>query len=385
MGLGSSKCCKKTAKRGEKTPSKDPEPERGTRDEEPGFSRRNERSKAGSDDEAAPVVSPFDPDPGVFYSRPLSKKSLSSDRSDRSRGMGRTREGRNRRDETKSDSKRHHKKSNGKVGEERILKYHRENPEKAPLLGSSSEEEYDDRGEPVAKNWIGVCPARLQHRVWWWSVTFIVCFILCAGVFLGFAHSFEGRDSHREGSPGPRSPERAPVSRGVAMDGRAEAPGARVEAWTEETNEDRKPRVEELVLLSTRGKPWEARAEATQEAEKRRGSGGEAYSNDEDEAEDEDDEDDDAAARRSSSSSKPTLAKSSRRNPRATLSKGDATRSEEKIETSKRKKTKGIWEGFDVSRLGSLKTDLRSSESAAEKSARKPPRRVGVSHVVSAS
>ena len=79
------------------------------------------------------------------------------------------------------------------MGEERILKFHKEHPDEAPLLGSSSEEEFDADGQPIPKNWIGVCPAKLQHRVWWWSITFVLCFIAGMGVFLGLSHAYELR------------------------------------------------------------------------------------------------------------------------------------------------------------------------------------------------
>ena len=93
------------------------------------------------------------------------------------------------------------------------MRYHAEHPARAPLLGSSSESEYDEYGHGVgsSKTWIGVCPAKLQHRVWWWSVTFILCFILCAGMFLGLAHSF----SPGNGSS-PSSPAAAEVTPNVA-------------------------------------------------------------------------------------------------------------------------------------------------------------------------
>jgi hypothetical protein len=61
----------------------------------------------------------------------------------------------------------HHHRSNKKVGEDTILQFHKDHPTKAPLLGSSSEEDEDGDGGKASKNWIGVCNARLQHRVWW--------------------------------------------------------------------------------------------------------------------------------------------------------------------------------------------------------------------------
>ena len=202
MGLGPSKCCKKPAKEGEKTPLRGDD-ERGRGGAKAGFSGRHAGDRDGGDArEGVSLESPVDPDPGVFYAKPASKSSHSTDRSERTGRGGRKSRRRDRdksrgrdehRDKDDTSGKRHHRRSNAeKVGEERILEYHREHPERAPLLGSSSEEEYDEEGQPVPKNWIGVCPSRTQHRVWWWSVTFILCFILCAGVFLGFSHSFSG-------------------------------------------------------------------------------------------------------------------------------------------------------------------------------------------------
>lgn len=204
MGLGPSKCCKSKIKESEKTPLT--EAERGDGGLKAAFSGRD---KNGRDTDAP---SPIDPDPGVFYAKPASKTSSRSDRSDeRRRGRGRRDKSRGRRDKNwgrngeddreldqhpNNSPNKHHRKSSQRVGEERILKYHRDHPDRAPLLGSSSEEEYDEEGHSVgtSKTWIGVCPAKLQHRVWWWSVTFILCFILVCGVFLGFAHSFSPED-----------------------------------------------------------------------------------------------------------------------------------------------------------------------------------------------
>ena len=48
------------------------------------------------------------------------------------------------------------------------MKFHKENPTKAPLIGSSSEDEEDANGNTTNPGrWIGVCNARMQHRVWW--------------------------------------------------------------------------------------------------------------------------------------------------------------------------------------------------------------------------
>ena len=69
--------------------------------------------------------------------------------------------------------KENKEKLNKKVGEETILKFHKDNPNQAPLLGSSSDEDddglnggggVDGSGSKQVKNWIGVCNARLQHR-----------------------------------------------------------------------------------------------------------------------------------------------------------------------------------------------------------------------------
>jgi len=63
--------------------------------------------------------------------------------------------------------------------------WQREHPAAAPLMGSSSEEEDGGGGGGGSggggTNWIGVCSARLQTRVWAYSVTFILVFILAMG------------------------------------------------------------------------------------------------------------------------------------------------------------------------------------------------------------
>jgi hypothetical protein len=294
MGLGPSKCCKKPAKEGEKTPLRG-DPERGRGGAKAGFSGRRADDRDGGDArEGVSLESPVDPDPGVFYAKPASKSSHSSDRSGRSgrksrrrdRDKSRGRDERRDRDKDDTSSKRHHRRSNAeKVGEERILEYHREHPERAPLLGSSSEEEYDEEGHPVPKNWIGVCPARMQHRVWWWSVTFILCFILCAGVFLGFSHSFSwGHSDDAPAAPAPHTPaphaapQRAPSSKfshslpSVDPSGVSDAAAAvsSVEEQLEEKTEELKEEVEELVPEPPLAVEWER--EAAEEAKEKRSS-----------------------------------------------------------------------------------------------------------------
>jgi len=294
MGLGPSKCCKKPAKEGEKTPLRG-DPERGRGGAKAGFSGRRADDRDGGDArEGVSLESPVDPDPGVFYAKPASKSSHSSDRSGRGgrksrrrdRDKSRGRDERRDRDKDDTSSKRHHRRSNAeKVGEERILEYHREHPERAPLLGSSSEEEYDEEGHPVPKNWIGVCPARMQHRVWWWSVTFILCFILCAGVFLGFSHSFSwGHSDDAPAAPAPHTPaphaapQRVPSSKfshslpSVDPSGVSDAAAAvsSVEEQLEEKTEELKEEVEELVPEPPLAVEWER--EAAEEAKEKRSS-----------------------------------------------------------------------------------------------------------------
>lgn len=290
MGLGPSKCCKKPAKKGEKTPLRGDD-ERGRGGAKAGFSGRHAGDRDGGDArEGVSLESPVDPDPGVFYAKPASKSSHSTDRSERTGRGGRKSRRRDRdksrgrdehRDKDDASGKRHHRRSNAeKVGEERILEYHREHPERAPLLGSSSEEEYDEEGQPVPKNWIGVCPSRTQHRVWWWSVTFILCFILCAGVFLGFSHSFSGGASeHAPDAPAPRT--HAPRATSptfslpphsleprVASDG--DAAVRSVKAQLEEKTEELKEDVEALVPEPPIAVAWERKA--AEEAKEKRSS-----------------------------------------------------------------------------------------------------------------
>ena len=51
------------------------------------------------------------------------------------------------------------------------------------------------------KNWIGVCDAKLQHRVWWWSITFVLFFVIGMGVFLGLAHGYQPDHEDHPTSP----------------------------------------------------------------------------------------------------------------------------------------------------------------------------------------
>ena len=159
----------------------------------------------------------------MFYARPASRSTVdrgsrgsqrADDRSKRGRSKPRGGPNDTARESSAPDkdkrrrarARKHHHRHNSPVGEERILKFHLENPAQAPLLGSSSEEEeeLDEDGNPKAgtsKNWIGVCPAKLQHRVWWWSVTFVLCFILGAGVALGLTVAFQPDRGGSEDTP----------------------------------------------------------------------------------------------------------------------------------------------------------------------------------------
>lgn len=199
MGLGVSKCCKERpsddAGRAERTPLNDAE--RGSA----GAGTSGRATSDRDDPSSAPprAGTPVDPDPDVFYAKPQSRSSPSGSGGRKSRRDRRSRGGPNDTaretgssapDKTRRATKHHHR-SNARVGEERILKFHKEHPDEAPLLGSSSEEEFDADGQPIPKNWIGVCPAKLQHRVWWWSITFVLCFIVGMGVFLGLSHAYE--------------------------------------------------------------------------------------------------------------------------------------------------------------------------------------------------
>ena len=201
MGLGVSKCCKERpsddAARAERTPLNDAE--RGSA----GAGTSGRATSDRQDPSTAPLRAgtPVDPDPDVFYAKPQSRSSPSfvggrkSRRDRRFRGgpSDTSRETSGGAPDTTRRATKHHQRSNARVGEERILKFHKEHPDAAPLLGSSSEEEFDADGQPIPKNWIGVCPAKLQHRVWWWSITFVLCFIAGMGVFLGLSHAYELR------------------------------------------------------------------------------------------------------------------------------------------------------------------------------------------------
>ena len=196
-----SKCCKERpsddAARAERTPLNDAE--RGSA----GAGTSGRATSDRQDPSTAPLRAgtPVDPDPDVFYAKPQSRSSPSfvggrkSRRDRRFRGgpSDTSRETSGGAPDTTRRATKHHQRSNARVGEERILKFHKEHPDEAPLLGSSSEEEFDADGQPIPKNWIGVCPAKLQHRVWWWSITFVLCFIAGMGVFLGLSHAYELR------------------------------------------------------------------------------------------------------------------------------------------------------------------------------------------------
>ena len=217
MGLGVSKCCKERpsddAARAERTPLNDAE--RGSA----GAGTSGRATSDRQDPSTAPLRAgtPVDPDPDVFYAKPQSRSSPSFVGGRKSRRDRRFRGGPSDTsretsggapDKTRRATK-HHQRSNARVGEARILKFHKEHPDEAPLLGSSSEEEFDADGQPIPKNWIGVCPAKLQHRVWWWSITFVLCFIAGMGVFLGLSHAYELRRD-APASPAPNLNPRRP-------------------------------------------------------------------------------------------------------------------------------------------------------------------------------
>ena len=89
MGLGPSKCCKKPANEDEKTPLRG-DHERGRDGVKAGFSGRRAGDRDGGDArEGLSLESPVDPDPGVFYAKPASKSSHSTDRSERTGRGGR--------------------------------------------------------------------------------------------------------------------------------------------------------------------------------------------------------------------------------------------------------------------------------------------------------
>ena len=237
MGTAPSRCCSKKrktpgggdgAREDERTPLNDVE-----RGSSPSGARAGPSGRGGEGavppggdaargSSPAPSALPADPDPGVFYARPASRSTVDRGSRGSQRGDDRSKRGRSKprggpndtaRESSAPDkdkrrrarARKHHHRHNSPVGEERILKFHLENPAQAPLLGSSSEEEeeLDEDGNPKAtsKNWIGVCPAKLQHRVWWWSVTFVLCFILGAGVALGLTYAFQPDRGGSEDTP----------------------------------------------------------------------------------------------------------------------------------------------------------------------------------------
>ena len=236
MGTAPSRCCSKKrktpgggdgAREDERTPLNDVERGSSPSGARAGPSGRGEGAVPPGGDAArgsspAPSALPADPDPGVFYARPASRSTVdrgsrgsqhADDRSRRARSKPRGGPNDTARESSAPDkdkrrrarARKHHHRHNSPVGEERILKFHLENPAQAPLLGSSSEEEEeldeDGNPKPTSKNWIGVCPAKLQHRVWWWSVTFVLCFILGAGVALGLTYAFQPDRGGSEDTP----------------------------------------------------------------------------------------------------------------------------------------------------------------------------------------
>ena len=217
MGLGGSKCCKDLCSTEEvKKPLVDPEtgrvPRAGT-----GGGGRDDEGRWG--DRGRRASEPVEPDPAVFYARPVSKA-----RSQRRLVNNDTaRETASDRRETRA--RKHHHRSNQKVGEETVLRFHQENPAKAPIVASSSEDDIGSKPpsevkgqtddvhivhvspapssaeKDAGKNWIGVCDAKLQHRVWWWSITFVLFFVIGMGVFLGLAHGYQPDHEDHPTSP----------------------------------------------------------------------------------------------------------------------------------------------------------------------------------------
>ena len=200
MGLGVSKCCKERpsddAARAERTPLNDAE--RGSAGA--GTSGRATSDRQDPSTARPRAGTPVDPDPDVFYAKPQSRSSPSFVGGHKSRRDRRFRGG-------PSDTSR--ETSGGAPTRpaappsttsgptpgwaKNASSKSQGTPRRGPLLGSSSEEEFDADGQPIPKNWIGVCPAKLQHRVWWWSITFVLCFIAGMGVFLGLSHAYELR------------------------------------------------------------------------------------------------------------------------------------------------------------------------------------------------
>ena len=209
MGLGGSKCCKDLCSTEEvKKPLVDPETGRVPRAGTGGGGRDDERREG---DRGRRASEPVEPDPAVFYSRPprsRSQRRLVNNDTARETAS----------DRREARARKHHHRSNQKVGEETVLRFHQENPAKAPIVGSSSEDDIGakpasaTRADDVSparsvekdeeeKNWIGVCDAKLQHRVWWWSITFVLFFVVGMGVFLGLAHGYRPEREDHPTSP----------------------------------------------------------------------------------------------------------------------------------------------------------------------------------------
>ena len=216
MGVGGSKCCKDLCSTEEVKPLVDPETGRVPRAGTSGRRDGNDEVKGG---EGPNRDGPVEPDPAVFYARPVSKA-----RSQRRLVNNDTaRETASDRRETRA--RKHHHRSNQKVGEETVLRFHQENPAKAPIVASSSEDDIGSKPpsevkgqtddvhivhvspapssaeKDGGKNWIGVCDAKLQHRVWWWSITFVLFFVIGMGVFLGLAHGYQPDHEDHPTSP----------------------------------------------------------------------------------------------------------------------------------------------------------------------------------------
>lgn len=214
MGVGGSKCCKDLCSTEEVKPLVDPETGRVPR---AGTSGRRDGKDEVKGGEGPNRDGPVEPDPAVFYARPVSKA-----RSQRRLVNNDTaRETASDRRETRA--RKHHHRSNQKVGEETVLRFHQENPAKAPIVASSSEDDIGSKPpsevkgqdevhvhvspapssaeKDGGKNWIGVCDAKLQHRVWWWSITFVLFFVIGMGVFLGLAHGYQPDHEDHPTSP----------------------------------------------------------------------------------------------------------------------------------------------------------------------------------------
>ena len=132
MGVGGSKCCKDLCSTEEVKPLVDPETGRVPR---AGTSGRRDGKDEVKGGEGPNRDGPVEPDPAVFYARPVSKA-----RSQRRLVNNDTaRETASDRRETRA--RKHHHRSNQKVGEETVLRFHQENPAKAPIVASSSEDD----------------------------------------------------------------------------------------------------------------------------------------------------------------------------------------------------------------------------------------------------